>query len=338
MMHKPLAIVTDKTNGSFTVVEHLYALAFQKLGQAVKTIPQPNGAYESERLSTKLKDHLVFHNTIGPNFSPIQGCINVALPVHEWSRYPKEWAKNLSLFDQIWVTTEYVETLLKEAGTTAPILRLPPPLDLENIPQKQSWDSSNPFRFYFCGESHFRKGLHLLIPAFMEAFPEPGRATLTIKTNESCNWDSPREDIILIKENWTREQCLNAYQNYDCYVSASLGEGFGLPVAEAILAGLPIATNYWGGHKSLLKPGSFFEIPHIETIQPYASRPEFYVTGQRCCFSDVSFISETLSEIAKSNASQRQSTAEGVREHLLNAYSSSKCLSLLKDTLESLFA
>ena len=306
------------------------------MGYAVKTAIQPNNAYESEHLSTELRDHVVFHDTIGPNFSPIQGCVNIALPVHEWSKYPKEWAEKLSRFDQVWVTTEYVETLLNKAGTTAPILRLPPPLDLEKIPQKQSWDSGNPFRFYFCGESHFRKGLHLLIPAFMEAFPEPDTATLTIKTGEACAWDSPREDIILIKENWTREQCLNTYQHYDCYISTSLGEGFGLPVAEAILAGLPIATNYWGGHKSLLNPGSFFEIPHIEILQPYASRPEYFVPGQRCCFSDVSSISKTLGEITKSDASQRQSIAGGAKEHLLSTYGADKCLGRMKDSLESL--
>lgn len=335
---EPLVIITDRTNGSFTVIEHLYALAFQKLGYEVKTVIQPNNAYESERLSTELRGHVVFHNTIGPNFSSIQGCVNVALPVHEWSKYPKKWAESLSLFDQIWVTTEHVETLLKDADTTAPILKLPPPLDLESIPQKQSWNSSEVFRFYFCGESHFRKGLHLLIPAFIEAFPKPRRATLTIKTGKACAWESPREDIILIKENWTREQCLNTYQHYDCYISTSLGEGFGLPVAEAILAGLPIATNYWGGHKSLLKPGAFFEISHIEILQPYASKPEYFVPGQRCCFSEVSSISGTLREIAESDASQRRLMTEGAKKHLLSTYGSDKCLAPIKDSLESLLA
>ena len=91
----------------------------------------------------------------------------------------------------------------------------------------------------------------------------------------SCEWKSPRDDIILIKEEWSREKLLAEYENHDCFVSTSLAEGLGLPIAEAIMAELPVCTNYWGGHKSLLTLEGFVEIEHEEIIQPFTSEPAF---------------------------------------------------------------
>ena len=54
-----------------------------------------------------------------------------------------------------------------------------------------------------------------------------------------------------------------------CYVSCSHGEGFGRPVLEASVYGLPVIASKWSGHRDILSDelnyitGDLVETPHI---------------------------------------------------------------------------
>lgn len=276
---------------------------------------------QRQALSKEIPGEIVIHNTSGEGFAPIAGCWNIALPVHEWSRYPEPWSRRLNCFDEIWVTSQHVYKILLKSNVHKPILFLPPGLDTCHWRGKTEWKVRAKPHFYFCGESHFRKGHHLLINGFLRAFPATGEALLTIKTNSDCDWEAPRADIIFDKRKLDRQQMLETYANYDFYISASLGEGLGLPVAEAILSGLPIAANFWGGHTSLLKRGSFFKIAHRLIDQPFSSRPEYYALRQKCALSDSEAVSNTLKIIKNyTKAEGLQRMAHSAKEHLLCNY------------------
>ena len=259
-------------------------------------------------------------NTIGPRFETIEGAFNIALPAHEWSRYPRRWVERLNGFDQVWVTSGHVRAVLSDSGVEAPILFAPPALDMDRIPMKTGWAADGPFRFFSCGEAHFRKGFHLLMEGFTRAFPEPGEAALTIKTSPGCRWEPPREDITIVTDTMSREPMLAMYADHDVYVTASLGEGLGLPVAEAVTAMVPVAANFWGGHASLLAKGAFFEIPGEVVPQLFCSDPSYYASGQMCVYSAPEKISETLRSAARSSAEERKQMAERSREHLVGVY------------------
>ena len=113
---------------------------------------------------------------------------------------------------------------------------------------------------------------------------------------------------------------LAQYRNHDLYVTASLGEGLGLPVAEAILAGVPVAATYWGGHESLLHPLAFYRIPHRVVPQPFCSAPEFYAPGQRCAYADPQAIAVTLCRAARGSATDRRKMATQARVALIAKY------------------
>jgi glycosyltransferase involved in cell wall biosynthesis len=53
-------------------------------------------------------------------------------------------------------------------------------------------------------------------------------------------------------------ELLRLYLAADCYVSAHWGEGWGLPLAEAMAVGLPVvATNFSGNTQFMTKENSF---------------------------------------------------------------------------------
>lgn len=328
-------ILSDFHRGSYKIIGEIFQNNLQQLGE-VRNLPTPESLKERRDLALGLKGGIVFHNTLGSQFIPIKHCYNIAMPLHEWSEYPKNWINLLNKFDEVWTTTDHVLEALTRGGITTPVFRLPPALDSENIPEKQNWNLSEKPKFFFVGEPHFRKGHHLLMQGFMKAFPKQGKASLTIKTSPSCEWESPRDDIILIKENWTRDKLLAEYANQDCFISASLAEGLGLPIAEAVMSGLPVCTNFWGGHKSLLTRGGFVEIEHEEIIQPFTSDPAFYAEGQKCAFSSPSNIADAIHDFLHTSVEERKKMVNIAKEKFLQTYGSETVIKKFKARLKEI--
>lgn len=328
-------ILTDFHRGSYEIIGNLFQNSLAKFGK-VKHLLTPTDPFVRKTLSEELKKGVVVHNTLGDSFIPIKGCYNIALPFHEWSEYPKNWIKLLNKFDEVWTTTDHILNVLKRGGLRSPVFKIPPALDAESIPQKLNWKLSEKPKFLFIGEPHFRKGHHLLMQGFMKAFPEAGHAVLTIKTSPSCEWESPRNDIILIKEEWSREKLLAEYANHDCFVSASLAEGLGLPIAEAIMAKLPVCTNFWGGHTSLLTKGNFTEINHEEIIQPFTSDPAFYAENQKCAYSSPTKVAKALQQFLVTSPSLREQMANKAKLDFLKNYGTESALIKIKQRLEEI--
>ena len=314
-----VVILSDQFRGSYHILGNLYERCLSG-GREVIHLPSPQT--KEERKALDCRGAIVLHNTLGEGFVPITGCHNVAMPLHEWSEYPHEWIGYLNEFDEIWASTDHIREVLVRGGLKAPSFLLPPALDQEQFAHKKDWNVEGKPSFFFVGEPHFRKGNHLLIHGYMQAFPNPDKARLTIKTSPDCQWSSPREDITLIKENWDRDRLLAEYSRHDCFVSASLGEGLGLPVAEAIMSELPICTNFWGGHKSLLCENSFVRIEHEEIFQPYSSDPKFYANGQKCSFSSPEEVKKSLLSFLALHPKQRQSMSASAKKSFVDRYGS----------------
>lgn len=315
-----VALLTDFERGSYEVICRLYRLTLEGAGVTVTEEPIPVSAEEREKAEERFVGKTVFHNTIGPLFHPLPRSFNIALPHHEWSRYPKGWVDTLNRFDEVWTTSDFVANIMRDSGVKTPILFMPPALDVDAVPRKTGWEAGRPFRFYSCGEAHFRKGFHLLMEGFMTAFPKTGEARLVIKTSPSCKWVSPREDIQIVTRWMTRGDLLADYKNHDAYVSASLGEGLGLPLAEAALAGLPVTANFWGGHESLLADGGFFNIGFRVVDQFFCSDPSYFAPGQKCALSTPEMIAEAFRRVYESTPEERKTMATLARERVLSLY------------------
>lgn len=317
---KPFIILTDHSLNSYAVIGELYALTLKSFGLDVTEMELPQSAGKLEQARDMASGGTILVNTIGPRFITAPEAFNIAAPWHEWSRYPAAWARSLNMFDQVWVPSGHIRDTLLESGVTAPLVFAPPALDMEPVPIKTTWGANRPFRFFSCGEPHFRKGFHLLMKGFQIAFPTPGEAELTIKTSPGCQWTPPREDINIVSEKLPRDKMLGMYSDYDAYVTASLGEGLDLPVVEASMALLPVAANLWGGHKNLLREGDFWRIRHAETPQIFCSDPSYFAPGQMCALSDPEWIAKALREIFEATAEQRERAAVNTREGILSVY------------------
>ncbi len=323
--------LVDRHRTSYAVAARHYAVAFRRLGMEVNLISSQEASQAESR------GRLLVHHTIGPLLRPIPSAVNVAVIFHEWSRYPQSWLETLADFHAVWAPTQHVFETLHRSGLKRGLRLVPPPLDTEEIPLKDRWDAGpEPFRFFSVGQPHFRKGFHLLIEAFKLAFPSPGRAELVLQVGPECNWASPRPDIVFSTVDLDRSRLLSAYSKHDAYVTASLGEGLGLPLAEAVMALLPVAANHWGGHRDVLSAGNYWAIPHVEIPQVFASEPSYYAQDQTCAYSAPEDIARSLVSVVSADARTRAAKAHEARRQLLASRSADATRAALREALLAL--
>ena len=170
-----------------------------------------------------------------------------------------------SKFDIIWVAASSVKNALINSGCNLPVFIVPIGVDhliSEDVKpiERLSVPEEGRFRFLHISSAFERKGVDVLLYAYLESFDGNDPVELYIKTfpnphnnvhsilaaltkNRHCAAkvvidDSPMDDNSLIE----------LYKSAHVMVLPSRGEGFNLPAAEAMAIGLPVITTGQSGH------------------------------------------------------------------------------------------
>ena len=75
---------------------------------------------------------------------------------------------------------------------------------------------------------------------------------------------SPYPKLHFIHGNMEEKEIAGLYKNekISAFVTATRGEGYGLPIVDAAAAGIPVIATNWSGHLEFLKEGSFIPIDY----------------------------------------------------------------------------
>jgi glycosyltransferase involved in cell wall biosynthesis len=179
----------------------------------------------------------------------------------EESGFPDAYAVAFNTkLDLITVLSRHVEKILRDAGVSVPIAVTGSGVNplLQVQPQAPA-AGLREFRFLHVSSCFPRKGVDALLSAYGDAFSDADSVTLIIKTFPNPHNDVAQQiarlkeqrpdypDVVLIDRDCSEEELAGLYRHAHAFVAPSKGEGFGLPLAEAMLFDLPVITTAWGG-------------------------------------------------------------------------------------------
>lgn len=216
-----------------------------------------------ERSNSSVRPFVVTRNLYPPRVLDMKGSINL-LNNYGWeeSVIPSKFVDDFNeSLDGITVTSEYVKKVLIDNGVIAPIKAIGDGVDhiCKIKPKKLKRDLGKKFKFVHISSGFPRKGIDVLLKAYSNAFSKNDDVTLIIKTFPNIHNNVEEQiqkiqqinpkcaDIILINEDLDYGFLIDLYRQSDVLVAPSRGEGFGLPMAEAMLLGLPVITTGFGG-------------------------------------------------------------------------------------------
>jgi len=198
-----------------------------------------------------------------PRVADVASRINV-LHAYAWeeSGFPRAWVEEFNdSLQGISCVSEHVRKIMIDSGVAVPLGICGNGVD--------HWDAVEPdrdypvpgtgFRFLHVSSCFPRKGVDAMLQAFGKAFSRADDVCMIIKTfanphNEVHTWlaearaanpDYP--DVHIIEGDISDGQLKQLYASCHALVAPSRAEGFGLPLAEAMLADLPVITTAWGG-------------------------------------------------------------------------------------------
>jgi len=188
-----------------------------------------------------------------------RGHANVAYWYWETETFPKRWTDRFAYFDEVWVASEFCRLAVSRVSPI-PVAVVAPPVLLEAAASAADRSRPDgPFRFLtICDASSGveRKNPLGAVRAFARAFPADRRVLLSVKVANAESapglLDSLRRaagtaNVEIDPGRATRREIENVLANCDAYVSLHRAEGFGFPIAEAMLLGQPVvATDYSG--------------------------------------------------------------------------------------------
>ncbi len=180
----------------------------------------------------------------------------------EESGFPLEWIESFNEHLQgMTCLSRHVEKIMGDHGVTVPMSVSGCGVDhwVRIASDKTYQIKAKSFRFLHVSSCFPRKGADLLLKAYGRMFTSADDVTLVIKTfpnphNEIHQWlaDARSEqghfpDVLIIEEDMSDPQLKSLYEQCHAMVAPSRAEGFGLPMAEAMLSGLAVITTGWGG-------------------------------------------------------------------------------------------
>jgi glycosyltransferase involved in cell wall biosynthesis len=217
----------------------------------------------------------------------------IALATFETFQPPDDWIKLLNRCDTVICPSTFNKNQFEKGGVEKPIFVLPHVLNFDIWNERvSSMSSDDCFTFLFVGTWRRRKGYEVLLEAWMSEFGpnEPVRLIIkTDKTNEAMEEvrlfkrDLGKKEIAPIsfeRRVFNEQQMASFVKSANCYVSPTMGEGFGLPALQAMALKVPvIVTNFSGCQEyakqdncTLLEPSGFLVHESIDPIPQFANK------------------------------------------------------------------
>lgn len=242
----------------------------------------------------------------------------------EGEKLPAIWVRYCNMMNEVWVPTEWDKKKCITAGVIVPINVFPQGIDPNYFHPDyapMTTDATENFKF-LCNAAWFpRKNLRNLMVAFQSEFKKGEDVCLIIKTiDQGLNKGIENEvkDIPSVKDSapvYVREEEIpdhrlpSLYTMADCFVMPTHGEGWGLPIFEALACGIPVITTGYGAPFEVLKNAKGEPLPGVKFIDckmAPATENYVYMEGANWAEPNMIQLKKLMRESYNNRAAERQ--------------------------------
>lgn len=203
---------------------------------------------------------------------------NIGYCAWETDLLPSKWIPMINKLNEVWVPSTYNVKVFKNSGIVIPIQVMPHPFETD-LAEQEIVDSvvanvkKEDFIFYSIFQYTVRKNPEDLLKAYLTEFKRSEPVALVLKTylmnpsniqeGESIKgaiqeikkklWMSSYPKVLLVSSLLSSAQITALHAEGDCYVSLHKSEGFGIPFADAMLAGNPAIVTGYGGQVDFME-------------------------------------------------------------------------------------
>ena len=271
----------------------------------------------------------------------------------ETDAVPAQWISYVAAMDEIIVPSNHTknsfEITIDAITRQRPGLDFPEiqvvPLFVSDCSGKIDLDLEMDFNFLNVSQWGPRKNIDALITAFLEEFlNEKVGLVLKLGVKNGSLYDRnycvgrlryilehfPKErecQVNLIHGNLsdTEMDALFSHPKIKAYTSMTHGEGFGLPVFQAALKGLPIIAPFWGGitdftainGKSMIENVDY----KIDTVQPEAVMPNVILPDAKWCHPNIDSMRKQMRQFFSNYSEER---AQKLQKHVVGRFTEDK--------------
>ena len=179
---------------------------------------------------------------------------------------PDDWLAGLQYVHEVWVPSEFTARAVEKIAGLIPVLVVPHPVairvSIENRRFRACRETFQVITIFNMASSFERKNVLGAIAAFKLAFGDNPWSQLFVKcTNADAYADGAKllreacrgsANVTLHVGLMTSTEMADLYDRADVLISLHRSEGFGLTVAEAMLAGLAVVATNWSGNVDFL--------------------------------------------------------------------------------------
>jgi glycosyltransferase involved in cell wall biosynthesis len=225
----------------------------------------------------------------GDVFASNFGAYKVGFSMLETDGIPDEWTRQANLMDEVWVPSSFNIETFQNSGVTRPIYTVPLGIDPDYFnPHITSYHPGSAFIFLSVFEWGERKAPEILLKAFNEEFRAGEEAVLVCKIINHDPGVSVAQQVagLQLKPGGGRilfslneiipySQTGALYRSADCFVLSTRGEGWGMPILEAMACGLPVIATHWSAPRDFMNSTNAYPL-EVERLVPAVAKSPYY--------------------------------------------------------------
>lgn len=286
-------------NSGFAKAMKNIAFGLDKIGCNVKTIVHDadnadyvyteEGRRVNELISNSVEEPCIWITMTHPG--GVQSHIDhysIGYVMFETEEFPDNFVQNLKKQNEIWTPSNFCRNSMIRSGLER-VFAMPLGVDTElfhpgrvDISRRISdelTDLSGKYRFLSVMGYSMRKGVDILVRAFAEEFDGDKDVILYLKGGwyDLGKAKSEIKDIIkdiqyppsihLDFNIYSDDILATLYRACDCFILPTRGEGWGLPLIEAMSMEMPVIATRWSGHLDFMNDDNSYLID-IEGLGP----------------------------------------------------------------------